>query len=280
MAYKTLSVVLTDPSIDGPTLAAAIAIARRQGSHLDVICLGIDIARYDALPIGTMPVMMSTDIERAREQSDAVLAWAKGKIPAELPNVSLQPVVLSNLGLDGAISRMTRYADLILAPIPYGAARSPLLVAVVEAELFGTGAPVLVVPDAPRDYGKVFGRVMVAWNEGQEALSAIRKSLPLLQAASHVDVVLVDPPSHSAERSDPGGAVTLMLARHGIKAEVSILSQTLPKVSDVLTRFAREHGADLMVMGAYGHSRFRESILGGTTRDMLEQSEIPLLMAH
>jgi nucleotide-binding universal stress UspA family protein len=92
--------------------------------------------------------------------------------------------------------------------------------------------------------------------------------------------VMIDPPTHSPERSDPGGAVCLMLARHGVKAEVSILSRTLPRVSEILTRFATEHGANLIVMGAYGHSRFRESLLGGATRDMLEGTSLPLLMAH
>ena len=72
----------------------------------------------------------------------------------------------------------------------------------------------------------------------------------------------------------------MMLSRHGIRAEVSILARTMPRVSDVMMRFATEHGCDLIVMGAYGHSRFRESILGGATRDLLERTEVPLLMSH
>jgi nucleotide-binding universal stress UspA family protein len=280
MPYKTISVVVTDPATDGQTLAAAIGIAQRNDAHLDIYCLGIDVARYDAMPMGTMSVVITGNGDYARGQADSLLAWAQKAVPSDMVEVTLQSMVLSNLGLDGAVSRMTRYSDLIVAPLPYGQGRSPTLVAVIEAELFGTGAPVLVVPDAARDYSKVFNRVMVAWNEGEESLAAIRKALPVLQAASHVDIVMVDPPSHSAERSDPGGAVTLMLARHGVRAEVSILAQTLPKASEILKRFAREHGADLIVMGAYGHSRFRESILGGVTRDMLEHAPLPLLMAH
>lgn len=280
MPYKTISVVVTDAATDGPALSAAIGMAEAHGAHLDVFCVGIDPARYDAIPLGTMAVVMSSDTALAREQADGVLDWAKKAIPSEMTKVNLQSLVLSNLGLDGVVSRLTRYSDLIVAPMPYGQGRSPILVSVIEAELFGTGAPVLVVPDVAHDYGAPFLRVLVAWNEGEESLAAIRKALPILQAAQHVDVVMVDPPSHSSERSDPGGAVTLMLARHGVKAEVSILSQTLPKVSDVLKRFAREHGVDLIVMGAYGHSRFRESIMGGATRDMLDQTPLPLLMAH
>jgi nucleotide-binding universal stress UspA family protein len=71
-----------------------------------------------------------------------------------------------------------------------------------------------------------------------------------------------------------------MLVRHGVKAEVSVLAKTRPSVSDVLVRHLRDQNADLLVMGAYGHSRFREAILGGATRDMLEMAEGPVFLAH
>ena len=71
-----------------------------------------------------------------------------------------------------------------------------------------------------------------------------------------------------------------MLVRHGVKAEITVLAKTMPRVSDVLLRHARDMNADMIVMGAYGHSRFREAILGGATRNMLENAKIPVLMAH
>ena len=70
------------------------------------------------------------------------------------------------------------------------------------------------------------------------------------------------------------------LRQHGVKAEVSVLAKSLPRVSDVLARQVRDLDADLLVMGAYGHSRFREAILGGATRNMLEQAEVPVFLAH
>ncbi len=71
-----------------------------------------------------------------------------------------------------------------------------------------------------------------------------------------------------------------MLSRHGARCEIDVLSRTMPKISDILNRHATDTGADMVVMGAYGHSRFREAILGGATRYMLEQATIPVLMAH
>ncbi|MFV2033667.1 MAG: universal stress protein, partial [Halocynthiibacter sp.] len=109
---------------------------------------------------------------------------------------------------------------------------------------------------------------------------AVRAALPLLIAAEIVNITVIDPPVHGPDRSDPGGALSQMLARHGVNAEISVLAKTLPRVADVLTRHVRDIDADFLVMGAYGHSRFREAILGGATRNMLEQAEVPVLMAH
>ena len=123
-------------------------------------------------------------------------------------------------------------------------------------------------------------RVIVAWNGSSEALSAVRAALPALIAAESVNIVVIDPPQHGPDRSDPGGALAQMLVRHGVNTEISILAKTMPRVSDLLLRHARDMDADMLVMGAYGHSRFREAILGGATRNMLENAKIPVLMAH
>jgi nucleotide-binding universal stress UspA family protein len=120
----------------------------------------------------------------------------------------------------------------------------------------------------------------VAWNQSNEALTAVRHALPVLHKADQVAVVIVDPPVHGSERSDPGGMLTQWLARHGVHAEVVVLAKTLPRVSDVLMRYMTDSDSDLLVMGAYGHSRLREAILGGATRNMLENADFPVFLAH
>jgi nucleotide-binding universal stress UspA family protein len=280
MAYKTIAVIMTDAEGDAPALHAAIALAQREGAHLDIHCLGVDPARFDAMPVGATAVLLEMDASAARERAEEILAVARTHIPAGFDRVSLQALVISNLGLDTAVARLARYADLVVATRPYGPGQTALAVAVVEAEIFGSGAPVMLVPPAKLDLREPFRRPLVAWNETEESLRAVRLSLPVLEAATHVDVVIIDPPSHSPERSDPGGSLCVMLSRHGIKAEVSVLANTMPRVSDIMMRFAREHGNDVIVMGAYGHSRFRESLLGGATREMLGSAPLPLVMAH
>jgi len=279
MAYKTLTTIVTDREADAPALAAAREMAERRSAHLDVHCLGIDPARYEPLPVGSAAVIMETGAAEARSRAEDLEAWVRETLPSNMASVAIGSSVVPNLGLDAAAARLARYSDLVIAGKPYGQGRHPTQVAVLESVLFGTGAPLLVVPPSEMPLRK-FDRIAVAWNESDEAMAAVRKALPLLVAADRVDILLVDPPSHSPERSDPGGAICVMLARHGVRAEVSILSRTLPRVSDVILRFLSEHGSDLLVMGAYGHSRFREAILGGATRDILESADLPVLMAH
>jgi nucleotide-binding universal stress UspA family protein len=177
------------------------------------------------------------------------------------------------------IAGRARFADLVVLPRPYGAARGLEDEAVIEAALFDAHAPVLVVPDAGAFTG--FGtRPILAWNQSAEALAAIRASLSALSNAPSVNIAIIAPPQHGPDRSDPGGMLSQMLGRHGVRAEISVLAKTMPRVSDVLMRHVQDINADMIVMGAYSHSRFREALMGGATRDMLENTTVPILMAH
>lgn len=280
MTYKTIGVVVTDESNDLTTLKAAMAVARRQEAHLDIYCLGLDPIRYDMAPMGAAPALTIAGTDEARARAKALEAWASDVLKESAQPSVVQPLVVTSVGLDIAIARIVRYSDLIMVSQPYGDGTTQLQINVLEAALFGTGAPVLVIPCNEIDYDKPFDRLMVAWNESAESLEAVRKALPALRAADRAEIVMVDPPSHSPERSDPGGAICVMLARHGVKAEVSILSRTMPRISEVMNRHVQDHGIDMIVMGAYGHSRFREALIGGATRDMLESAEVPVMMAH
>ena len=167
----------------------------------------------------------------------------------------------------------------MILPQPYGEGRGAELEPVTEAALFDAQTPVLLAPAgaAPVPAPK---RILLAWNESAEALAAARAALPLLKAAESVHVVVIDPPTHGPSRSDPGGLLSQYLARHGVRTEIDVLAKTMPRVSDVLLRHAGDMDADMIVMGAYGHSRFREAIFGGATRYMLEETTLPVFMSH
>lgn len=282
MTCKTLLYVMIGQDDSAPaltTLDAAIALARRQDAHLEVLTLGLDQTQVGYFYAGSSAILYQETLERAQADAEAAEALVRKRLHAEDIRWSVDRAVAQLGGMAGLIAQRARFADLVVLPRPYGAGRGPAHEAVIESSLFEGQAAVLVLPDmvaAP----SAFDRVVVAWNQSAEALSAIRRALPMLQRAAMVDITVIDPPVHGPERSDPGGLLSQWLARHGVRAEVSVLARTLPRVSDVLMRHVRDRDADLLVMGAYGHSRFREAILGGATRDLLETAPVAVFMAH
>ncbi|HSF65202.1 MAG TPA: universal stress protein [Paracoccaceae bacterium] len=286
MAYKSLLTVATDPDRVAATIAAAGEIAIAQDGHLDLLALGIDRTQVGYSYVGSGAVLLQVALERAEAEARAVEAAAKAAANAQPTTLrwSSEAAVAQLGGLADLVAIRARFADLVVVPRPYGPDRGPEGEAIVEAALFEGQAPVLILPEpvmTQAQTGRRMGRrIVVAWNQSREAMAAVRRALPFLQRADLVSITVIDPPPHGAERSDPGGLLCQMLVRHGVKAEVSVLARTLPRVSDVLARHVRDIDADMVVMGAYGHSRFREAILGGATRNMLEQAEVPVFMAH
>jgi nucleotide-binding universal stress UspA family protein len=279
MAYRTITTVLTDPEVNAASLQAAIDIAQREAAHLDVLCLGIDRTQPGFYYAGANAMVVQDNLTQAREDSLALEDHARQQLKSASFTWSATGISAQMVALNGLVAHRTRFSDLVVLPRPYGAGRGYDCEAIVEAAMFDGDVPVLIEPDGTT-FPEVVSNVVVGWNESTEALRAVRAALPLLKAADSVNIAIVDPPQHGPERSDPGGALSQWLSRHGVRAEVSVLSKTLPSVCDVLTRHVGDVGADMMVMGAYSHSRFRESILGGATRTMLEQAEVPILMAH
>jgi nucleotide-binding universal stress UspA family protein len=276
---KTLSLVLTDESRDAPALRAAAALARREDAHLGVTALGVEPWALEAMPMASAQIVVESGRAEAQARAEALALWARAELPSDL-RASIEPLTVIGLGLAAAVAQRARFSDLCVAPRPYGANRDPLGPAVPEALLFGTGAPVLFVPDRDLDWSRPFRRIALAWNDGDEALAAARAALPFLRRADRVDIAIIDPPPHAADRSDPGGDLSLWLARQGVRAEIAVLSRSQPRIGDILMRFAQDRGAEALVMGAYGHSRLREAVLGGATRDLLREVPLPLLMAR
>lgn len=279
MAYKSLMTVLTNADAIEPVLSAAVDLARREDAHLEVLCLGIDRTQAGYYYAGAAIVLQQEMIDRADEEARALDAKVQDRLGREDIRWSSEAAVAQLGALNGLVAIRARFNDLVILPKPFGKGRGEEDEAIVEAALFDGQTPVLVLPDSGLGT-KLGGRIVIAWNQGSEALNAVRLAMPLLTKAEMVDIAVIDPPKHGPERSDPGGPLSQMLARHGVRAEVSVLAKTMPKVSDVLLRHVRDLNADMIVMGAYGHSRFREAILGGATRGMLEQAEVPVFMAH
>lgn len=279
MDYKSLLCVLTDADHAQAPLAQGIALAEAQDAHLDVLALGVDRSQTGYFYAGADALMMQEMLKRAGEEADQLKSQADSTLQASGVRWGCDRGIAQLADLGRHVAGRARFSDLVVLPKPYGGTRGSELEPTLEAALFEGQAPVLMVPDnaAPMVQPKT---ISIGWNESAEALVATRAALPFLKQAETVYVVVIDPPTHGPNRSDPGGLLSQFLARHGVKVEITVLSKTQPRVSDVLLRHAVDSKSDMIVMGAYGHSRFREAILGGATRNMLEQAPIPVFLAH
>src|SRR5215471_6305021 len=143
-----------------------------------------------------------------------------------------------------------------------------------------SGRPILVVPYVG-NFADLGRRVVIGWNASREAARAVNDAMPLLTSAETVTVLTIDPREGPRAHGElPGADISLHLARHGVKAEIErTVSADLP-VGEVLLSRVADLGADLLVMGAYGHSRARELLLGGATRSLLRSMTLPVLMSH
>lgn len=180
----------------------------------------------------------------------------------------------------GGICLQARYCDLVVigqtnpdAPSVLDTPDFP------EYVLMNSGRPVLIVPYVGR-FDAVGKRVLISWDASRESTRAVTDAIPLLKHADLVQVVVfMNGEKSSAHGEQPGADIALYLARHGINVEVSQQKTDLD-IGNALLSHATDFGADLIVMGGYGTSRFREMLLGGATRTVLETMTVPVFMAH
>ncbi len=279
MAYKTIFTAVTDQAIVDCTVEHAAAVADWMEAHLDVLAFGVDRTQTGYYYAGANAMVLQETLDRATSEAAALGSMARKALGRWGDRWAVEEGVAQLPDIGRHVALRARFSDLAVLPKPYGDDHGIEVEPILESALFEAQVPVLVVPDDVTPKARP-DRVVVAWNESPEALRAVRAAMPLLEAASRVNVVVIDPPAHGPNRSDPGGMLSQFLARHGVNVEIDVLSRTLPRVSDVMLRHAADLDADMVVMGAYGHSRFREAILGGATRHMLELAPLPVFMAH
>ncbi len=171
------------------------------------------------------------------------------------------------------------YADLIIVPSAVGADAGVAHEYFVNL-LIGSGRPILVVP--PTFAGKtVANRAVIAWQPSRETTRAVHDALPLLKASKSVDILIIEPEvGEFAHGDQPGADIAAHLAKHGLKVQVYTRARMGHTVAESILHHAKEVGADLLVAGGYGHSRFREFLLGGVTRELLRNTHLPILFSH
>jgi len=285
MAFKDILVHLDSGPRSPMRLRVATALARRSGAHLTGV-YAVDIPSAEFFYGAAMP-LAAGGAERVVEQIRAEALAAAAPMETAF-NDALQAEGLEGAwrlvegNLPATVALHARYADLAVLgqANPYEPRDGLGTDAVVVSTVMTSGRPVLAVPFAG-DFPDLGSRVLVAWNASREAARAVNDAMPLLRDASAVTVLAVNPRYGINGHGDvPAADIALHLARHGVKAEAAhTVANDIPD-GEALLSYAADIGADLIVAGAYGHSRARELVFGGVTRTLLAEMTAPVFLSH
>lgn len=281
MPYKTLLVHLNDRRRAEHLLRPAIALASRWNAHLIGLHVYPSIPQLSAFGSRIGGEVVGTMVSAARQESEQVRAIFD-RMTANQPIVA-EWLAIKATGADLAevVMEQGRAADLIVASQADGDWELTPILDFPERLAIESGRPVLVVPNAGH-FESIGRNVMVAWSGTRESARAAFDALPILTEAEEVRVLGVAEPRQRNGSAEPlpDTAIAASLARHGVKATAMRTEPGNKSVSDeILARLADADG-DLLVMGAYGHSRLSEFVFGGVTRHMARHMTVPTLFSH
>ncbi|HKW84321.1 MAG TPA: universal stress protein [Burkholderiaceae bacterium] len=280
MSYRSLLVLLDHTPACAARARCAIQLAKDLDGHL------VGLAPTDLVDLPNAPKAAASLQEYAAKVWDALRDQAERAVDAFRAEchagqlASFEAIVDEASKVDSLVSH-ARWADLtVLTQADPSEPNHAVAQDLVESVLLHSARPTLVLPYAagPRRIGS---RVMVAWNDTHEAARAVSDALPLLQRASHTEVVTWGERSGAHEKPlrTQLEALQKWLKWHGVTAAVRI-ERSGASIADSMLSHAADLDADLIVMGAYGHSRWTELVLGGATRGLLASMTVPVLMSH
>ncbi|MCB8819384.1 universal stress protein [Microvirga rosea] len=278
---KDVLVHLDGSSDDEIRLAHGEAIAAASQAHVTGLFTNVlpDLASLtpmDGAAAAGVVAELDDEARRAGDRTQQRLSerFSRLSVPSELRRLDGTPGQLI-----GQVVSEARRADLFVTKRPYENSGSAQWDDLFEAVLFGGGRGIYVVPPG-RQPPDTIRRILVAWRDTRETTRAVAEAAPFIEKATRTSVLLVDPPKTPDGKSSLDIDIARHLNRYGSQVEVDFVTSNGRAVSDIILDHAHRMSADLIVMGGYGHSRVREWILGGTSRDMLERSDLPVLMAH
>lgn len=276
MSYKTILVHLNRVSRAETILEPVVDMARKNNAHVIGVYLQPRIQAAVAVDALGNPNMLLDELKLERENGDAIgktfERMTKGQpftaewrdMPATVPDFA------GNL-LDQAVT-----ADLVVASQNDPDWNQSGQLDFPERLILESGRPVLAIPYV--GHYRIIGQtVVVAWKPGRESSRAVFNAIPLMQHAKIVHILQI---AEKREKLQPATDLVAALARHGVKAELQMSQAVDQSVGNELLSRIADLGTDLLVMGAYGHSRMREYVFGGATRDVIKTMTVPTVFSH
>lgn len=276
MAIKDIFTIVDVYDASLPAAEAALGLAARTGAHVTGLALAMEplAPGFLAAPIPADYIVGALE-EAERQARAAVERFTAAAAAAGVTADARTTTVLA--GATAPIVGQAHLSDLVIVGQENVDEPEPMRAAVIEAMMFEAGVPVLLVPTGWKK-GLQVERAVIAWDGSSTAARAVHAALPVLELARSVEITIVA--SSKAWAGEPGADVAVYLARHGLDVSINTVNREANDVGRTLVQHLRATGADLCVMGAYGHSRLREFIIGGATQTMLEEMPVPTLMAH
>ena len=269
--------------IDGRTEAASIlefagVLAEEHGSRLVVVFMQpastVTTAQSFARGKGIVEV-----IEVQKAQLESIEANYRTQFEDTVRRHGIRSEWRSLPYLSREVAVNAYYADLVVAARPDGAAQTAGPPGLAESLVLSSGRPIILFP--PRTKVSRVRRILVSWNAKRESIRAVADAKPLLAKADAVEVLVVGHERHSADHGQEAGAdIARHLARHGARVDVRRVESGKEDVGHLMLSQAAAFGADLLVMGAYGHSQLNEWVFGSVTRTILYDAALPVLMSR
>ncbi len=280
MSIKTIAVSLVDIERQDAVMSAAFSLAATHDAHL----LGVyAVPSSNVIAVPASFGAMSADMSNSQYFEDRLEdvkarfedAARKHDVRAEWRRVDGDTGLLSS-----AMLKHAPYADLIVAGQVNDSTSNTIESDFVERLLLESGRPVLVIPNMG-EFKSVGTNVIVGWNATREAMRAAFDAIPVMRHAKRVELLWANARDEPEVAGDlPGAELAAVLARHDIKVLARSISATDLAPADALLNEAANIAADLIVIGAYGHSRLREFVFGGVTKSLLQTMTAPVLMSH
>ncbi len=269
---KSVLLYIADDTGLEARLQAALDLTRSLDGHLH--CLRVNPYNTPVAFDGITGMSVMYDVsELSRELNKQLRAKIEGQLAGEDVSWDYREETMDP---SRGVSRNSALSDIIVLSSAGGDKENALPLGILGDVLFNVTAPVVVQPDNVKKFDAC-GPALVAWNGSFEAGNALRAAVPLLKMASDVHILTVE---EDKDHDLPQLAASEYLAYHGIKSEIHSPPPSKAPVDATLLFEAKNVNAEYLVMGAYGHSRAREFLFGGVTRNLFKDSPIPLVVSH
>ena len=281
MALKDLLLALT--TYPEPTAVSAlddaVAVSAALDARISAIACQVKIPVPGSVlghALGDIPAMIGAEAKKSAMNAEKLLAAFEDG--AQRSGVFQERILETCLTSEvpGVLVDYARLCDLTIVPVPE---RDHVSSWYAEAIIFGSGVPTMILPEARKRPNFALNTVIVAWDFGRPAARAVADALPLLEKAKRVFVLTVaNEKVIDTKRS--GAELAKHLARHGVNVTLDVVDAAGRSIGEAIESYVATRNGDLVVMGAYGHSRFREFILGGATKSMLARPPVPMFLSH